>query len=596
MLHLMRYVNASLVVTLICFLGSPAGHAQNAYITNSQAPNFQADTVSVIDTRSNSVIATIPVGVDPEGVAVGPDGSAVYVTNFSSNTVSVIAGAANSVIATIPVDVNPVGVAVTPDGHAVYVANNGSSTVSVIATSSNAVTATIPVSGFPEGVVVSPDGSAVYIASFGSGGGNVSVIAAATNEVTATIPVGGAPFGIAITPDGRAVYVANNETVIGPGGDDVFVINTASNSVIATIPVGRLPKGVAISPDGSTVYVTNTVDSTVSVIATASNKVTATIPVGMQTVSNQPNVPLGVAVTPDGAAVYVAIENNDAVSVISTASNTVTATIPVGISPQAFGKFIQSAAPSPLLAAVLPASRSVQVNATATAFATIINAGTVAASSCAIAPLGGLPLNFLYQTTDPATNALTGSANTPVNIAAGAAQSFVIALTPTAAFAATNVDFSFACANAAAAPMQTGLNTLLLSGSTSPVPDIVALAASADPGIVDIPGTNATGAFAVATVNLGADATITASANTGAATLPVTLVICQTVPATGACMASPAASVSTDIRPNATPTFGIFVTSSGNVPFDPANSRVFVSFADSGGTVRGSTSVAVRTQ
>jgi hypothetical protein len=71
--------------------------------------------------------------------------------------------------------------------------------------------------------------------------------------------------------------------------------------------------------------------------------------------------------------------------------------------------------------------------------------------------------------------------------------------------------------------MQTGLNTLLLSGSTSPVPDVVALAASGDPGIVDIAGANGTGAFAVATVNLGADATISASANTGTATLPVTL-------------------------------------------------------------------------
>lgn len=251
---------------------------------------------------------------------------------------------------------------------------------------------------------------------------------------------------------------------------------------------------------------------------------------------------------------------------------------------------------SPLVSAVLPTSRSVQVCATATAFATIINAGTTAASGCAIAPLGGLPLNFLYQTTDPSTNALTGTANTPVNIAAGAAQSFLIALTPTAAFNATNVNFSFACTNAAAAPTQTGLNTLLLSGSTSPVPDIVALAASGDPGIVDIPGTTGTGVFAVATVNLGADATITASANTGTSTLPVTLTICQTVPATGACMASPAATVQTDIQPNATPTFGIFVAGGGAITFDPANSRVFVQFADPSGNVRGETSVAVRTQ
>src|SRR6202043_452496 len=70
------------------------------------------------------------------------------------------------------------------------------------------------------------------------------------------------------------------------------------------------------------------------------------------------------------------------------------------------------------------------------------------ASTCAIAPQTVIPANFLFQTTDPTTNALTGTANTPVDIAQGASQSFVIALAPTAAFSPTDVDFSFACANA----------------------------------------------------------------------------------------------------------------------------------------------------
>jgi hypothetical protein len=73
---------------------------------------------------------------------------------------------------------------------------------------------------------------------------------------------------------------------------------------------------------------------------------------------------------------------------------------------------------SPLLAAVLPSSRSVQVGRPATAFATVLNTGSAAATACAIAPLCGFPVNFAYQTTDPRTNALTGSPNTPVDIAA----------------------------------------------------------------------------------------------------------------------------------------------------------------------------------
>jgi hypothetical protein len=250
-----------------------------------------------------------------------------------------------------------------------------------------------------------------------------------------------------------------------------------------------------------------------------------------------------------------------------------------------------------LVAAVLPLSRSVEVGATPTAFATIINAGPDNASACTIAPATSIPASFLFQTTNPSTNAVTGSPNTPVNISAGQPQSFVIAFAPTAAFPPTNVAFTFTCANAPSPAASTiGIDTLNLSASTTPVPDVIALAASGDPGYVDIPGTAGIGDFAVATVNLGVDATITAAANTGTATLPVTLTICQTNSSTGACMASPTPTVTTDIPPNATPTFGIFVAGSGTVSNSPGVNRIFVTFTDAGGVLRGETSVAVRTQ
>src|ERR1700733_9089747 len=71
--------------------GSPAT-AQNAYI-----PNYNSNTVSVIATATNTVgnvsggrTPAICVGNGPDGVAVTPDGSKVYVANSNSNTVSVI--------------------------------------------------------------------------------------------------------------------------------------------------------------------------------------------------------------------------------------------------------------------------------------------------------------------------------------------------------------------------------------------------------------------------------------------------------------------------------------------------------------------------
>ena len=144
---------------------------------------------------------------------------------------------------------------------------------------------------------------------------------------------------------------------------------------------------------------------------------------------------------------------------------------------------------------------------------------------------------------------------------------------------------------------RSGVNTLLVTASDTPVPDIIALAATlANDGIVNIPGPAGTGVFAVATTNVGVAGTITVAADTGSAALPVSLALCQTNPATAACLAPPASSVTTPINAHDTPTFSIFVTGGGVVPFDPGNNRVFVRFTDAGGVTRGATGVAVRTQ
>lgn len=74
--------------------------------------------------------------------------------------------------------------------------------------------------------------------------------------------------------------------------------------------------------------------------------------------------------------------------------------------------------PVALASSILPTSRSVQTGTAATIFSTIINAGAVTATQCRIAPLPALPAEFSYQTTDPATNALTGTPDTSVDIAA----------------------------------------------------------------------------------------------------------------------------------------------------------------------------------
>src|SRR6516165_12158601 len=92
---LMKLRSALLAFAFASVLGSAQSLAQNAYITNNND-----NTVSVIDTATDKVIATISVGSLPLGVTVTPDGGNVYVTNTNSATVSVIDPVSNKVIDT----------------------------------------------------------------------------------------------------------------------------------------------------------------------------------------------------------------------------------------------------------------------------------------------------------------------------------------------------------------------------------------------------------------------------------------------------------------------------------------------------------------
>ena len=258
------------------------------------------------------------------------------------------------------------------------------------------------------------------------------------------------------------------------------------------------------------------------------------------------------------------------------------------------------AAPPALLAAVLPVSRSVQLGTTATIFATLINSGPAPLVDCAIQlPADAQPgLTLGYQTTDPATNQPTGTPNTPVTIKGqGGAQSFLLSFQGSTAFSAEQ-PLSFGCDDAVPAASTTGIDTVYLTVAATPVPDIVALSATqSGNGIVDLP-LGGRAAFAVATANLGIAAPITVSVDSGGADLPVQILLCATDPATAQCLAPPAATAALDIVAGATPTFSIFVAQSLGIaiPFDPAQARLFVRFADASGNLRGATSVAIRTE
>src|SRR5262245_26774401 len=111
----------TLALFLVVFGASPAKAQVNAYVVNSSSAS-----VSVVDTATNTVVATIPVGPIPRAIVVSPDLKFLYVVNSGGLTgsVSVVDLATNTVIATVPVGTLPIGLVIRPDGAFVYVANH----------------------------------------------------------------------------------------------------------------------------------------------------------------------------------------------------------------------------------------------------------------------------------------------------------------------------------------------------------------------------------------------------------------------------------------------------------------------------------------
>jgi len=281
---------------------APDGH--RVYVANNGS-----NTVSVIDTATNRVLAQTRLSNPPQYVAVAPDGQRAYVTTYNDadgtgSAVHMINTATNTVVATIPVGRNPYAAAVTPDGQHLYVPNHDSQDLSVINTRTNAVTTIIVVPPNPHWVAFTPDSRRAYVADHESN--LVSVVDTASNTLIAKIPVGRSPHSIAVSPNGREAFVTDYDA------KSVSVIDTSSDAVTATIAVGANPQCVAVAPDGRHAYVTNNGSDSLSVIDTANDHVTATVPVG--------HGPWVVAVAPDGRHAYVTNNGSDTVSVLQTGS------------------------------------------------------------------------------------------------------------------------------------------------------------------------------------------------------------------------------------------------------------------------------------
>ena len=278
--------------------------------------NEKDDTISVIDTRTNTLETTITVGKRPRGIGLAPDGSELYVALSAENTIAVIDPASlqllrsfssgddpeafdvhangniyisneedakasvynprnGDLLAEIPVGIEPEGVTISPDGSIVGVTSESSSMLHIITIPDHYLVGNVLVGARPRSLTFSHDGSSAYVTS--EINGEITRIDTSSFVVTGKGRLGEAsakPKDILFNADGSKLYVA------GGRADKVFVLDPETLMVENTIGVGKRVWGLAMTRDGKRLYTSNGVSGTVSVIDTDTDRVITTISVG----------------------------------------------------------------------------------------------------------------------------------------------------------------------------------------------------------------------------------------------------------------------------------------------------------------------------
>lgn len=311
---------------------APLPSGELAYVTNEDSQEL-----TVIDTRSDTVVATIAVGTRPRGVRVAPGGKTVFVAlsgspkcppsmpdeeceklkaDKSKDGIAVVDVATRKVTRVLPGGSDPETFDISKDGATLFVSNEDADSASIVDVASGKVRLAVPVGREPEGVRLHPDGNTVWIT--GETDHNLTILDAKTGKVQGHINVGKRPRDLAFNADGSRAY--STSEIDGT----VWVIDVSARKVlkVITLPKDSKPMGVVVSPDDKRVFVANGRGGTVSVIDAATNTVTSTIPVGQR--------PWGIAITSDGRKLYTANGPSNDVTVIDAASMQVITKIPAG--------------------------------------------------------------------------------------------------------------------------------------------------------------------------------------------------------------------------------------------------------------------------
>lgn len=315
--------------TLICEAGS-----EDRVYTAEQTSN----TVSVIDPATNKYLGSIhlgedvPVALSPlyrgellvHGLGFSPDHKTIDVISIGSNSVTLIDTESNTVKGKIYVGRSPHEGFFKPDGSELWVAVRGENYVSVIDPAQKKEVRRIETANGPGMVMFRPDGKYAFVPS--SFTPEMDVIDTSTYQVVARVPQA-SPFSPNLAVDQDEVWFTLKDS-----GKTQVVSAKPPFQTLATLETGPITNHVTFvdNAKGHFAYITVGGKDEVLVYtrdAGSSPQLVATIKVG--------DLPHGIWGSGDGSRVYIGLENGDAVQAIDASTNQIVATIPIGQLPQA---------------------------------------------------------------------------------------------------------------------------------------------------------------------------------------------------------------------------------------------------------------------
>jgi YVTN family beta-propeller protein len=260
----------------VALSGSPRlGPGVDAERAKSLKADRAADGIALVDPRSGAVRRKLAVGSDPEEFALSRDGRMLFVSNEDEATASGWEIATGKMTFTAHVSEEPEGVALHPIRPEIYVTCEEKGDVFILDAKSGKVRARLPVGGRPRTISFSRDAAHAFIPIEGKA--EVAVIDTAAHRVVSTISIPGAgvlPMDSVVSADGRELFVSTGR------GNSIAVLDLATRECVASISVGERPWGIGLSPGGRTLFTANGGSNDVSVVDPAARREIKRIRVG----------------------------------------------------------------------------------------------------------------------------------------------------------------------------------------------------------------------------------------------------------------------------------------------------------------------------